>query len=138
MSADRRASCVRYLIMPRLSAALRSSCCATFRLMGLPKRGAGAGAAVVQKHWRGNKQGQTCLILPSSVPPGPCGRLLCHRSLCAHGTPQPVPEPQTVPIGRRRRRCRRSAPYSKPRSLRMRTGSCCDKWAEQRGEGEGD
>lgn len=68
LSADRRASCVRYLIMPRLSAALRSSCCATFRLMGLSKRGTGAGAAVVQKHWRGNKQGQTCLILPSSVP----------------------------------------------------------------------
>lgn len=57
--------------MPWLSAALRSSCCATFRLMGLSKRGTGAGAAVVQKHWRGNKQGQTCLILPSSVPRSP-------------------------------------------------------------------
>lgn len=66
--------------------------------MGFKHR-ARAGAAIVQKHWRGNKHKQTCLILPWSVP-RPHGSPLCHRSVLGSAcTQRPEPKPQMALIG---------------------------------------
>lgn len=91
-----------------------------------------AGAAIVQKRWRGNKHKQhalSCLEV-SLVPMDLC----CAITLCSapHAQqPNPKPEPRMVPIARLH--CFPWSTVPAPRSQQGTMGSCCDKLPSSKG-----